>query len=276
VAHPQIAVFARLADGNEARLRAIEGQATMLGRTMHAIAYDPVHDEIVVPQQFGQGVLTFAGSASGEATPKRVIQGPRTQLIALDRLGVDPVNNEIWVPEGQKVLVFPREANGDVAPIRTLSGPATRIGAARSVAIDAARNLVVVVGAPPDTGDREERRRRGAELTIFDRTANGNVKPKRVISGIPGNGNVAVSSELGLIFVVVDTYVGVWSIDDDGEVAPRFTIGGPNGVLQDPRGVSLDPKNQAVIVSDKQLNAVLTFHVPEIYNRKATDQAARR
>ncbi len=273
MAHPQIAVFARLADGNEARLRAIEGQTTQLGRTMHAIAYDPVHDEIVVPQQFGQGILTFAGSASGEATPKRLIQGPKTTLIALDRLGVDPINNEYYVPEGQRLLVFPREANGDVAPTRIITGPNTRIGAARSVAIDATRNLVVVVSTPPAAG---ERRRRGAELTIFDRTANGNVKPKRVISGIPGNGNVAISSELGLIFVVLDTYVGVWSIDDDGEVPPRFTIGGPKGALQDPRGVSLDAKNKAVIVSDKQLNAVLTFHVPAIFERKTTQQSGSK
>ena len=136
MAHPQIAVFARLADGNETRIRAIEGQSTLLGRTMHAIAYDPIHDEILVPQQFGQGILVFRGSASGEEPPIRVIRGPKTQLIALDRLAVDPVNDEIFVPEGEKVLVFPRDANGDVAPKRVLTGPATRIGAARSVAID--------------------------------------------------------------------------------------------------------------------------------------------
>lgn len=29
--------------------------------------------------------------------------------------------------------------------------------------------------------------------------------------------------------------------------------------------MALDPRNQAVIVSDKGLNAVLTFHVPELF-----------
>jgi hypothetical protein len=46
-------VFARTADGQAERLRAIEGQKTLLGRTMHAIAYDEIHDEIYVTQQFG-------------------------------------------------------------------------------------------------------------------------------------------------------------------------------------------------------------------------------
>jgi hypothetical protein len=66
VAHPQIAVFARLADGNAARKGAIEGQRTLLGRTMHGIDYDEIHDEIVVPQQFGQAILVFKGSARGK------------------------------------------------------------------------------------------------------------------------------------------------------------------------------------------------------------------
>jgi hypothetical protein len=263
-------VFARLADGNETRIRAIEGQKTLLGRTMHAIAYDPVHDEIMVPQQFGQGILIFRGSANGEEPPVRVIRGPRTQLIALDRLGVDPINNEIYVPEGEKVLVFPREGNGDVAPTRVLTGPETRIGAARSVAIDTARNLLIIAGSPRDSAGGE----RVNELFIFERTASGNAKPLRVITGLGSSWNVAVYPDGGLIFVVQRGYVGVWHVDDNGRVPPRLTIGGPSGVLQEPRGVTIDPKNRAVIVSDKQLNAVLTFHVPQVF--ESTPAAARR
>lgn len=39
----------------------------------------------------------------------------------------------------------------------------------------------------------------------------------------------------------------------------------PKGSLVKPRGVALDPKNRAVIVSDKDLNAVLTYQVPELF-----------
>ena len=59
--------------------------------------------------------------------------------------------------------------------------------------------------------------------------------------------------------------MGVWSVFDDGNVPPRLTIGGPNLLLKDGRGVTLDTKAKDVIVSDKTLNAVLRFHVPEAF-----------
>lgn len=252
-------------------MRAIEGQASLLGRTMHGIAYDAIHDEIVVPQQFGQAVMTFAGDATGEMPPKRVIRGPKTQLIALDKLAIDPVNNEIYVPEGEKVLVFPREANGDVAPIRTLAGPATRIDEASAVGADPKRNLLIVLGAVPQQG---QQRQRGSELKIFDRTASGNAKPLRVISGVRG-GRLTVDPEHGLLFVVADDHVAVWSVTDEGAAPARYTLGGPKGILVEPRGVAIDAKNKAVIVSDKSLNAVLTFHAPEIFDARIDSSASR-
>jgi hypothetical protein len=268
VAHPQIAVFARLADGGAKRLRSIEGQKTLLGRTMHAIEYDAIHDEIVVPQHFGQGILTFSGDATGETPPKRAIFGPSTRLIALDQLNIDPVNNEIYVPEGREVLVFPREGNGDVAPRRIITGPNTGFADADSVAIDPIRNLLVIAGTPPRTADTP--RRRGTNLFIYDRTVNGDAKPLRVISGVPG-GRVHLYPEGGLIFVVVpEGYAAVYNIQDKGDVQPRYTIGGPNGQLKDARGLTIDAKNKAVIMSDKYLNAVLTFHVPELFTEAAT------
>lgn len=272
VAHPQIAVFAGLADGDARRVRAIEGQKTQLGRTMHAIAYDAIHDEIFVPQQFGQGILVFAGNANGEIAPKRVIQGPDTQLIALDRLGVDPVNNEIYVPEGKKILVFPREGNGNVKPKRVIEGPDTTMLAARAVAIDPTRN-VIVVSATPAGGDAGDERT--TELAIFNRTATGNAKPLRVITGVPSMQNIAVYPEAGLIFGVGPGFVAVWRIEDDGKVAPRYTIGGPKGKLVDPRGVTIDGKSKTVIISDKYLNAVLTYSVPQLFEGRTSSGVGR-
>ena len=44
---------------------------------MHGFTYDEIHDEFTVPQQFAQAILTFAGGASGEAAPLRIIRsGP--------------------------------------------------------------------------------------------------------------------------------------------------------------------------------------------------------
>ncbi|MEE8176391.1 MAG: hypothetical protein V3T65_00170 [Acidobacteriota bacterium] len=268
MAHPQIATFARLADGSAQPIRKLEGQTTLLGRTMHAIAYDEVHDEFMVPQQFGQAILTFRGGASGEEAPIRVIQGSNTRLVAPDRLAVDPVNNEIYVPEGNVVLVYPREGNGNVAPIRAIEGPDTQLGAG-AVAVDPVNNLLVVAGGGRD----------GPRFLIFNRTDQGNVKPKAIIGGpksgfrrlggpitvYPPKGWI-IASDRGQGGLVSDVaYVGVWSIHDNGDVPPRWRIGGPNGVLQMPRGVTLDPKNKSLIVSDKRLNAVMTFYFPELF-----------
>jgi hypothetical protein len=262
-------VFARLADGQADRVGAIEGQKTQLGRTMHGMGYDPVNDEIVVPQQFGQSILVFKGGDYGEKPPLRVIQGSKTRMTALDRVAVDHVNGEYYVPEGGEILVFDRESNGNVAPKRILSGPNTGFAAARAIAIDPVRNLLIVVGSGRAPN-------RGTLIAMFPRTASGDARPLRVITGLAGSQNTTVDPDRGLIFVVQlgenTGYVGVWGVEDSGNVPPRFVIGGPNGTLFDPRGLALDVKHQSVLVSDKQLNAVLTYHVPEIFGGAPTQQ----
>ncbi len=75
---------------------------------MHSISYDAIHDEFMVTQPFSQAVLVFRGDSSGEVAPIRTIQGPLTRLENPDKADVDPVNNEIIVPDGDKILVYPR------------------------------------------------------------------------------------------------------------------------------------------------------------------------
>ena len=129
--HPQIAAFARLANENTPFLRSIEGQKSLLSRTMHDLDYDAIHDEIVVTGPLTQSILTFRGAANGEEAPIRVIQGSKTEILgvgAVGKVSIDPKNNEILLatPE-QKILVFSREANGNVAPVRFLGGPDTQL-----------------------------------------------------------------------------------------------------------------------------------------------------
>jgi len=237
---------------------------------MHSIAYDEIHDEIIVPHPIAQAILIFDGGANGEVAPKRIIQGPKTLLRDSERLAVDAVHDEIFVPsQGNSVLVFDRKAEGNVAPLRILQGPDTRLGAS-TTAVDPVRDLLIVGG-----GGRSD-----ARLLIFDRTAQGNAKPQAVIggpkSGMTGiSGPIAVYPPTGKILVNVrgesgelvseEAFTGVWSVEDNGDVPPQWTIGGPHGRLRQPRGVTVDPKNKNIIISDKYLNAVLTYHFPEIF-----------
>ena len=277
MAHPQIAAFARLANSNAAPVRKIEGQETLLGRTMHSIAYDPIHDEFYVPQQLAQGILAFRGDTNGEEPPVRYIQGSLTQLQDPDHLDVDPVHNEIFVPEHDRVLVYSRTATGNVAPIRVLRGPDTQLSGIETLAVDPVHN-VLVVGTT---------RHAQTHLLIFNRTDQGNVKPKAVIGG-PNSGLAtrsiggpfAIYADKGEIVASLigdrgstdhpvmsstDCFVGVWSVNDNGDVAPRWRIGGPNGILRQVRGVAIDAKDKSIIVSDKRLNAVMTFYFPEMF-----------
>jgi hypothetical protein len=280
VAHPQIAVFARLANGNAQTVRRIEGQAAKLSRTMHSIAFDAVHDELVVTNPFAQAVLTFKGDANGEVAPIRVIQGPKTGLGQPDVMSVDPVNNEYYVPigvgggnAGNKIHVFSRTADGDVAPIRVLNtggGPPS---------VDYEHNVILITGQQG--------------IHIYARTASGDDKPLRIVTGgpksgveppnedviwIPGTRNFMARTRPFGIRTEGDrpgvpgnyqtteeaaTFFGVWSIDDDGDVPPRYTIG--HDTFMEFRNFALNGKNKEVMMSDKTRNSIFTYSFPEAW-----------
>jgi hypothetical protein len=160
VAYPQIAAFARLANGNVTPVRSIAGQKTMISRADHDIQYNPATDEFVNANPQAQAIMTFRGDSNGEAAPIRVIQGPHTQIGYPNHgIGLDNIHNEIFVVDKEYVLVFPRTATGDVAPLRLIRGPNTMLLNARGVIVDPVRN-VLLVGT--DSG-----------LLVFDRTADG-------------------------------------------------------------------------------------------------------
>lgn len=281
VAQPRIAAYSTAADKGAVPKRIIEGQNTRLNRTVHAIAYDEIHDEIVVQSNIGQAVLTFRGGAAGDEAPIRIIQGPKTLLRDPVSLFIDPVNSEIYVfnmGTDDTMLVYDRTVQGDVAPKRVLKTP----GAVGGVgAVDPVSNLIFLNG-------------RNDGVLVYNRTAEGTTPPLRTIGGGPLSGlmspgrivvhpptrSVVVTSSAGqgqrdpeTKDLVPRGYVGVWSEDDSGDVAPRWTIA--KGFLYMPRGLTLDPKKKTVIVSDKYMNSVMTFSLPELYDRPAARETAR-
>lgn len=250
--------------------RLIAGQATKMSRTIHDIRYDEVHDEFLIGNPFAQAILVFRGGANGEEAPIRVIQGPHTELRSPERLAVDPIHDEIFIPEDEDIGVYPRAGNGDVAPIRTLHGSNWSTGA---LAVDPVHNLIVASGSLGKGRDRK------ASLLIFNRTDSGEVSPRAVISGLhtgiqgirqvqvyPKNGWIIISQTLsGDRFEPGAYFVGIWNINDSGDVPPRWKIGGPRSALKRARGVVLDPAHKEIIVGDMLLNAVMTYYCPEIF-----------
>ena len=285
MAYPQIAAFARLANGNVAPSRSIAGQATKIGRAAHDVNYDEVNDEIILASANGQAIVTLPGGANGDTPARRIIQGPKTQIQSPGYgATVDAVHDEIFLVEGRDrpgdeyILVFPRTANGDVAPIRVIKGPDTMLKGARSAAVDPIRNLLAV-GA-------------SSGILIFNRTDSGNVKPRAIIRGPGSGGNFRLIPSKGWIVTArtgggdddggdgerggrggggggrdgggrAPRGIAVWSITDNGDVPPVFVLNNPNGGIRAGR-VALNPNGKEVILGGRTFVEVYSF--PEIFN----------
>jgi hypothetical protein len=271
--HPQIAAFARLAGENVPPARVLEGQKTLISRTMHGFAYNSRRDEIVVMSPLAQAVLIFKGDSNGETPPVRVIQGPHTQIQGTPQgansiVSIDEVNDEVYVPGVPNVvLVFDLGATGDVAPKRVLRG------ITGSVQVDPIHNLLMVNS--------------GRAMNIFDRTASGNVKPKAVISG-PKSGmgrmnTFQVYAPKGWIIAggsdvpnTPTSFIGAWSVEDNGDVPPRWKIPVQQLTGYGPYSLALDPTHKEIMMASAGgngrvrptrgvMSTVITFSWPEIY-----------
>jgi len=277
VNHPQIAIFARLAKENTPYVRSIEGQKSLLGRTMHDFAFDDIHDEIVVTSALAQALLTFRGGANGEEAPIRVIHGAKTGILAvgaLDKVTIDPDHGEYYITTPkQEVRVYAREANGDVAPLRVLAGPDTQLavgqqkegifegkGGNPSIRIDPIHNLLFV---PVNEYSNTSRALNEPKILIFDRTASGNTKPKAVMRG----------ASIGAIYPpknrLIDHRRGnfeIWNVPTSGEVTqPIIRIPAPLEPREGGGTMTLDPAHKEVVIATAAGNTIKTFYVPELF-----------
>jgi hypothetical protein len=253
-----------MANGSEAPVRRIYGQASMLGRSMHDIRYNEVDDEIVVPGR-ASSILVFRGGAHGQEAPIRVIRGPNAQPEG-SRLAIDTVHREIFSFGRGGIQVFPLDGNGNVPPMRVISGADTQ-GPNSSIAVDPVNNLIATVG------------RGGKSILVFNRTDNGNVKPRNVIRGprteIDRINQMQIYPEKKLVIIAMPgeqllmepprTFVGAWSLDDNGDLPPRWKIEGDGTTIKKAFAVVLNPKNKEVYVTDMRLNGVLTFFAPQLF-----------
>jgi hypothetical protein len=264
VAYPQIAAFARLADGSVEPRRRIAGQATKISRAAHDITHDPVNDEIIVANPSAQAILTFRGGADGDEAPIRIIQGPSTHIQSPGYgVTVDPVNDELYVIEGRSrntfgerreeyILVFDRTTNGDATPLRVIRGPDTMLENAQAIAVDPVRNLIAV---GTNNG-----------LLVFPRTANGNVKPQAVIRRPDGRRPVGSNFRMTETGWIVSTNYGddiaAWHITDSGDVPPAYVLSNPDGDTGGGR-VALNPNGKEVILAGR--TAVHVYSFPEVF-----------
>jgi DNA-binding beta-propeller fold protein YncE len=192
VEHNAEIVFYRLgASGAEAPLREIRGAQTELADP-HGLAWDDKNDEIVVVNEgnWSRGhwdldyngggryqppsITVYAADAKGDAKPLRVIQGSKTRFNWPAGVAVDNVHDELAVANDadNSILIFRRTDQGNVAPIRVIKGPHSQLVRPMGVALDAVNDELWAANF-------------GHEALVFDRAADGDAAPKRIIRNAP-------------------------------------------------------------------------------------------
>ena len=120
-------------------------------------------------------ITVHSRTAQSNASPVRVIHGPKTELSLPMKVFVDTAHNELFVANSgnNSILVFSRTANGDVAPIRKIEGPATKLKKPVGLFVDTKNDEVWATSPELHAA------------TVYKRTAQGNAAPLRLVRGAP-------------------------------------------------------------------------------------------
>jgi hypothetical protein len=241
-----IRVFPAYADGDVAPLRVLD--APILGQ-VRTLALDSLHGEIITTTS-GCCVAGFAHDASGSAPWLHALNwgggaGSVTQLnyppsltylAASDEVAV--ADSDIGPPYAPKVLVFNRTDAGNTAPKRVIKGGQTGFGNwIAGVAWDAGAHVLYVAASTSNPDSTASTR-----ILAFDDQADGDAAPLRTIAGAMTQLELGAGAHLqGLAIDPIGRRVIagisadndalankllVFSLDDDGDVAPLQVIAG--------------------------------------------------
>jgi 6-phosphogluconolactonase (cycloisomerase 2 family) len=261
-----VTVYNRTANGNVAPIRSFSGGLS----NPQGIAVDVAHSEVFIANfSLPSSISVYPLGASGSVSPIRSITGDATGLLGTYGLTLDTVHDEIVVTNSSSnsVAVFSRTANGNVAPTRTISGGSTGLAFPGQVVVDTAHDELAVANALGAS----------SSITVFARTANGDVAPVRTIIGA----STGLSNPQGLTLDTVhDEYaamnltgggsITVYSRTANGNVAPLRTIAGASAGFSNPRGLTLDLTHDEFIVA----NSLATTNTVAVFSRTADGDVA--
>lgn len=247
-----------------------------------AVAVDTQFDEVVFMDNNNWALRIFNrldNTPSGVpfSKPKRVIQGPDTDIQYNNGLYIDPKNGDIYSVEtdtGDKVVIFPRDANGNVHPGRILATPHRGF----SLAVDEERQeLFVGVQYPP-------------EVAVYRKTASGDEKPLRSLQGestqLSDVHGIAIDTKNKLLFVLnwghvsdyrivgtgrfEDPSITVYPLDANGDAGPMRVIQGSRTQLNWPAQMAIDVEAGYLYVANDMGHSVLAFKTTDRGNAAPT------
>lgn len=171
-------------------------------------------------------IAFFARLAKENTQPNRLLAGQNTLMSrTMHDIRFDPVHDEFIVnnPFAYAILVFRGGATGQEAPIRVIQGPKTGLGGASRLELDYINNEILI----PEDG----------KVLVFDRAANGDVAPKRILNNVNRSGGIAVDTVHNLMIIGsggTNQKPGSIQIFDrtaSGNTPPLRVIGGPKSGL---------------------------------------------
>ena len=260
--------------------REISGPKTHLGYTC-TLAISPEHNEIyTVDNDWKDNMTVYPLDAKGEAAPIRELNVDHGAWgIFLDRK-----NDEMFVTTEHvsKISVYRRTANGDDDSLRYIQGPKTGLADPHGIYVDSESNEIFVTNhghwretKPGEGGTLFWGKRatvRGTRaggtppapstgkflppsITIYSRTASGDVAPLRTIQGP----NTKLNWPLGIYLDPVNGQLVVANSGDNsilffdknanGDVAPVRVIKGLATAIDGPSGVLADAKRNELWVT---------------------------
>jgi DNA-binding beta-propeller fold protein YncE len=61
-----------------------------------------------------------------------------------------------------------------------------------------------------------------------------------------------------------DGFIGVWSLEDEGDVEPRAVIKGPLSGICTPAAIAINPKTGELLVTDSVRDMALVYRIKDI------------
>ncbi|MBI2815410.1 MAG: beta-propeller fold lactonase family protein [Acidobacteria bacterium] len=237
---PAIVVYHKMAKGDDAPIRIIEGNRTLLADP-HGIALDTKNKVMYV---------TNHGSVASSKDGKNFTRRP--SVSGGWQIPDERERREVMVPGSgayhpPTITVYPMNGVGDVAPLRVIEGPETQLNWPAQIYFDEEHSDLYVAN---DTGD---------SILVFKGGDKGNVAPTRVIKGsktgiknptgvfLDKKNNELVVANMG------NHSATVYPRTANGDVAPLRTIrAAPAGKVAldigNPGAVGYDTKRDQILV----------------------------
>lgn len=239
----KVAVYRRLANGDEKPLRIIQGPNTGLSDP-HGIFVDAQNGEMFVANHDSyHEVLT--GQDDPNAVTALIARGTVTaEALATARRDLRPSKGRFVEPS---ISVHSRTAENDAAPLRVIRGPKTELSLPMKIFVDTVHDELFVANSGTSS------------ILVFSRTASGDVAPIRKIQGP----TTRLKKPVGLFVDTKNDEVWatnpeehtatVYKRDAEGDAAPlRIIRAAPDGApapgIGNPGGIAYDPIRQQILV----------------------------